>query len=207
MASTGLTVIRPARSRQGTLRVLNTLNAHDSWGRSLYTSLPVVDLEGAMRAVFHYEKRWLVEGYFKALKSGCRVTERQLKTRGRLEALVGLLSIVAVRLLQLQAHARTEPGRPGEISRPGPMRMGDRPAAVACAAGWKGGGAARPGPGRRRTSPRRSTPAGPASCPMPPCGRPSPGRSRRSHTGPRRPRRPRPSPRGDRVGPGTRRTA
>jgi hypothetical protein len=40
------------------------------------------------------------------------VTERQLKTRGRLEALVGLLSVVAVRLLQLKAHARTEPDRP-----------------------------------------------------------------------------------------------
>jgi hypothetical protein len=78
----------------------------------LYTSLPVADLEGAMRVVSYYERRWLIEEYFKALKSGCRVTERQLKTRGRLEALVGLLSVVAVRLLQLKAHARAEPGRP-----------------------------------------------------------------------------------------------
>jgi hypothetical protein len=60
----------------------------------------------------YYEKRWLVEEYFKALKSGCQVTQRQLKTKGRLEALVGLLSVVAVRLLQLKAHARSEPGRP-----------------------------------------------------------------------------------------------
>jgi hypothetical protein len=78
----------------------------------LYTSLPVPDLEEAMRVISFYEKRWLVEEYFKALKSGCQVTQRQLKTKGRLEALVGLLSVVAVRLLQLKAHARSEPGRP-----------------------------------------------------------------------------------------------
>jgi hypothetical protein len=78
----------------------------------LYTSLPVRDLDEALRVASYYEKRWLIEEYFKALKSGCRVAERQLKTRGRLEALVGLLSVVAVRLLQLKAHARTEPDRP-----------------------------------------------------------------------------------------------
>ncbi len=78
----------------------------------LYTSLPVESFEQAMVVVSYYEKRWLIEEYFKALKSGCRVTERQLKTKGRLEALAGLLSVVAVRLLQLKAHARTEPDRP-----------------------------------------------------------------------------------------------
>jgi hypothetical protein len=78
----------------------------------LYTSRPVTSLEEAMRVASYYEKRWLVEEYFKALKSGCQVTQRQLKTKGRLEALVGLLSVVAVRLLQLKAHARTEPDRP-----------------------------------------------------------------------------------------------
>jgi hypothetical protein len=80
----------------------------------LYTSLPVTSLEEAMRVISFYEKRWLVEEYFKALKSGCRVTGRQLKTKGRLEAMVGLLSVVAVRLLQLKAHARTEPDRPAD---------------------------------------------------------------------------------------------
>lgn len=81
-------------------------------GWVLYTSLPVPGLEEAMRVVSYYERRWLVEEYFKALKSGCRVAERQLKTRARLEAVVALLSVVAVRLLQLKAHARTEPERP-----------------------------------------------------------------------------------------------
>jgi hypothetical protein len=74
----------------------------------------VRDLGDALRVASFYEKRWLVEEYFKALKSGCRVTGRQLKTKGRLEAVVGLLSVVAVRLLQLKAHARTEPDRPAD---------------------------------------------------------------------------------------------
>jgi hypothetical protein len=46
------------------------------------------------------------------LKTGCQATHRQLKTAGRLEALVGLLSVVAVRLLQAKGVARTEPERP-----------------------------------------------------------------------------------------------
>jgi hypothetical protein len=78
----------------------------------LYTSLPVESLEEAMTIVGYYEKRWLVEEWHKALKTGCQATHRQLKTAGRLEALVGLLSVVAVRLLQAKGVARTEPERP-----------------------------------------------------------------------------------------------
>ena len=35
-----------------------------------------------------YDLRWLVEEYHKALKSGTRVTARQPKNAGRLEAMV-----------------------------------------------------------------------------------------------------------------------
>ena len=62
----------------------------------------------------HYERRWLVEEYHKALKSGCRVTNRQLKEAGRLEAMVGLMSVAAVRLLQLKSLARTSPDTPAQ---------------------------------------------------------------------------------------------
>ena len=43
------------------------------------------------------------EDWHKALKTGCRVTDRQLKTKERLEAMLGLMSVVAVRLLQLKS--------------------------------------------------------------------------------------------------------
>jgi hypothetical protein len=45
------------------------------------------------------------------LKTGCQVEKRQLKTGHRLEALTGLLSVVAVRLMQLKEMGRREPQR------------------------------------------------------------------------------------------------
>ena len=78
----------------------------------LLTSLAVKDFEDAWVVVGYYEKRWLIEEWHKALKTGCRVTQRQLKTKGRLEAMVALMSVVSVRLLQLKSVARTDPDRP-----------------------------------------------------------------------------------------------
>jgi hypothetical protein len=80
----------------------------------LLTSLPVASFAGAWKIIEYYEKRWLVEEYHKALKTGCRVTHRQLKTSGRLEAMVGLMSVVALRLLQLKSLARTSPDVPAQ---------------------------------------------------------------------------------------------
>lgn len=78
----------------------------------LLTSLTVKNFEDAWTVISYYERRWLIEEWHKALKTGCRVTERQLKTKQRLEAMVGLLSVVSVRLLQLKSAARAEPDRP-----------------------------------------------------------------------------------------------
>ena len=78
----------------------------------LLTSLPVNNFEDAWQVISYYEKRWLIEEWHKALKTGCHVTERQLKTTQRLEAMVGLMSVEAVRLLQLKSLARSEPNRP-----------------------------------------------------------------------------------------------
>ena len=57
--------------------------------------------------VGYYEKRWLIEEWHKVLKTGMRVEDRQLKTSGRLEAMMGLMSVAAVRLFQLKGEART----------------------------------------------------------------------------------------------------
>jgi hypothetical protein len=78
----------------------------------LLTSLPVDSFEDAWRILTYYEKRWLIEEWHKALKTGCRVECRQLKRKERLERITGLLSVVAVRLLQLKSAARTAPDRP-----------------------------------------------------------------------------------------------
>jgi hypothetical protein len=78
----------------------------------LLTSLPVESFEDAWWVLGYYEKRWLIEEWHKALKTGCRVEHRQLKTKERLERITGLLSVVSVRLLQLKSAARTTPNRP-----------------------------------------------------------------------------------------------
>jgi hypothetical protein len=80
----------------------------------LLTSLPVTSFEDAWRIIEYYEKRWIVEEYHKALKTGCRVEERQYRTSDRLEAVTGLLSVTAVRLLQLRSAATKTPDRPAK---------------------------------------------------------------------------------------------
>jgi hypothetical protein len=77
----------------------------------LLTSLPVRTLEEALEVISYYEKRWLIEEWHKALKTGCQVESRQLQTSEGLEALTGLLSVVAVRLLQLKEVGRRQPQR------------------------------------------------------------------------------------------------
>jgi hypothetical protein len=80
----------------------------------LLCSEEVRDFQAAWEVLEHYEKRWLIEEFHKALKSGCRLEERQYETAKRLEAVTGVLSVVAVRLLQLKTMAREEPHRPAE---------------------------------------------------------------------------------------------
>ena len=85
----------------------------------LLTSLPVHDLEAAMEVIGYYEKRWLIEEWHKALKTGCQVEGRQLHTSHRLEALTGVLSVVALRLLQMKEVGRREPHRAAREVVPG----------------------------------------------------------------------------------------
>ena len=80
----------------------------------LYTSHAVTSLEEAQVIIAYYKKRWLIEEFHKALKTGCDLESRQYQTSDRLEALTGMQSVIAVRLLQLKSVARTEPERPAE---------------------------------------------------------------------------------------------
>jgi len=78
----------------------------------LYTSHAVTNLEAAQEIIAYYKKRWLIEEFHKALKTGCSLEARQYQTSARLEALTGMQSVVAVRLLQLKSVAHTDPERP-----------------------------------------------------------------------------------------------
>jgi hypothetical protein len=78
----------------------------------LMTSVPTTTLEQAWERVDWYQYRWLVEDYHQCLKSGCRIEERQLQTVDGLMRLLGLLSPLAVRLMQVRTLARENPERP-----------------------------------------------------------------------------------------------
>jgi hypothetical protein len=75
----------------------------------LLTSEEVRGFDDAWRTIEWYEKRPLIEEYHKCLKTGCRVEERLYQSGDRLAPVIGLLSVLAVRLLQLKMVARRDP--------------------------------------------------------------------------------------------------
>lgn len=78
----------------------------------LLTSLPCRTWAQVRRVVRRYTMRWCVEEYHKALKSGTGVEDSQMERAYRIEALVAVLGIVAVRLLNTKWLARTRPDEP-----------------------------------------------------------------------------------------------
>lgn len=80
----------------------------------LWTSLKVDSFDAAWTVIEYYERRWLIEEFHKAIKTGCRLESRQYATADRLEAVAGIISVLAVRLVQLKTIARTQPNRPAK---------------------------------------------------------------------------------------------
>ena len=80
----------------------------------LITSELVTDAGQASTVVQNYAKRWGVEEYHKALKTGCHVEERYYQTSQRLERVTGLHAILALRLLQMRELADETPHLPAE---------------------------------------------------------------------------------------------
>ena len=75
----------------------------------LLTSWACTTEEQVMRVVKAYTRRWLIEEYHKALKTGTRIEDSQLAKAQRIEALLGILAVVAVRLLNRKLLATTRP--------------------------------------------------------------------------------------------------
>lgn len=71
----------------------------------LLTSWPADSLEASRQVLGAYARRNLIEEYHKALKSGAGVEESQLVEAHSLMTLTGILSVVALRLLNLKLHA------------------------------------------------------------------------------------------------------
>jgi hypothetical protein len=107
--------VRPGgRLEDHPLHVVHALELDPPGGRAstcwtLLTDLPVETLEQCTHVLAIYRRRWLVEELHKALKTGLKVERSQLSDARRLGALVGILSVVAVFLLQQKLAARDEP--------------------------------------------------------------------------------------------------
>lgn len=78
----------------------------------LLTDWAVETLPEAMRVIKAYTRRWLIEEYHKALKTGTGIEDSQLTTAQRITALLGILAVVAVRLLNMKLLAATCPNDP-----------------------------------------------------------------------------------------------
>jgi hypothetical protein len=78
----------------------------------LFTTEAVEDFDDACVKIQWYTCRWMVELFFRILKSGCKAEERQLETAERLKRCLAVDSIVAWRILYLTTKGREVPDLP-----------------------------------------------------------------------------------------------
>jgi len=90
----------------------------------LLSSLPVHNWTDARQRVTWYKHRWLIEEYFKSLKTGCQLEQSQLDHRADFERLLGFLSPIAVRLLQIRQIVRQAPDTAApDLIHPVPLQL------------------------------------------------------------------------------------
>ncbi|MCG3132785.1 MAG: Transposase for transposon Tn5 [Phycisphaerae bacterium] len=80
----------------------------------LLTTLPCETDEELELASRGYALRWMIEEFHKCEKTGCQVEMRRLEHTDRLEPLIGLLSVMAVWLLQLKYVVEDAPDAPAQ---------------------------------------------------------------------------------------------
>ena len=116
--ATSLTLRGPARPGgkldDVTLNVVEVREANPPEGEdpicwTLLTSLPIETNEDIKRIILLYCLRWLIELFFKTLKSGCRVETLKYETLDRYLTAMSMLIIVAWRIEYLKCAARKDP--------------------------------------------------------------------------------------------------
>ena len=75
----------------------------------LLTDRGVGNLEEGLVVIGYYVKRWLIEDFHRVLKDVMALEELQLEDGKRLMAAAAIMSVAALRLLDLREHARREP--------------------------------------------------------------------------------------------------
>jgi len=74
----------------------------------LLSNGPVASWDDACAVQRWYEYRWLIEDFHKAQKTGCAIEKPQFTKEARLQPVIALLSVIAVRLLLLRWLSRDE---------------------------------------------------------------------------------------------------
>jgi hypothetical protein len=82
----------------------------------LITTEPIDTLAQVQRIVDSYRTRWLIEDFFKALKTGCAYEKRQLESLHTLLVALALLAPIAWQLLLVRHLARTLPDVPAAVA-------------------------------------------------------------------------------------------
>jgi hypothetical protein len=80
----------------------------------LVTNLTVNSEKDALRIVKIYRRRWLIEEYHKAVKTGFRIEDCQLKQASRIFGLFGMIAVIATKLLAMREQCRLFPTTPVE---------------------------------------------------------------------------------------------
>jgi Transposase DNA-binding/Transposase Tn5 dimerisation domain len=75
----------------------------------LYADQPIESLEDALSVAMDYGSRYLIEEFHKGLKTGLKAESLQLETSHRLMAAIAVMSVVALRLLDLRELGRRLP--------------------------------------------------------------------------------------------------
>lgn len=78
----------------------------------LLTSEPISTKAEVLQVLTYYRRRWRIEEFHKAWKSGAGVERRRNRNRDNLQRIAVLLAFVAVRLLQLRERAEATPTAP-----------------------------------------------------------------------------------------------
>lgn len=97
------------------IKELDVPEAEEPVDWKLITTLPIDNENQIIEIVDIYRSRWLIEEYFKALKSGCKYEARQLETDRTLLNALALFIPVAHRLLLLRNISRTAPDLPANL--------------------------------------------------------------------------------------------
>ncbi len=74
----------------------------------LLTNHPCETFEAAHQVKQWYECRWIIEEYHKGQKTGCGIEKPQFTSSDRLHPMIGILSVVALSLLNLRELSRRE---------------------------------------------------------------------------------------------------